>query len=45
MRKQHVPNIAKSTRTLAYFIQGGLRIILLLSNIFTLFGAGSSLII
>ena len=38
------PNIAKPTRVLAYYIQGGLGIILLLSNIFTLFGAGSSLI-
>ena len=39
------PNIEKPTRTLAYYIQGGLGIILLLSNIFSLFGAGSSLII
>ena len=39
------PNIAKPTRILAYYIQGGLGIILLLSNIFSLFGAGSSLII
>ena len=31
------PNIAKSTRTLAYYIQGGIGIILLISNIFTLF--------
>ena len=39
------PNIEKPTRTLAYYIQGGIGIILLISNIFTLFEAGSSLII
>ena len=39
------PNIEKPARTLAYYIQEGIGIILLISNIFTLFGPGSSLII
>ena len=39
------PNISKPTRTLAYYIQGGIGIFLLISNTLSIFGAGNSLIL
>ncbi len=39
------PNVAKPTRTLAYYIQGGIGLFLLISNTLSIFGAGSSLIV
>ena len=39
------PSIAKPTRIIAYYIQGGIGLFLLISNTLSIFGAGSSLIV